>query len=192
MNIKLLMRTGLVLAAMALSHVAVPAAVAQTRELVVAQGIDTSGFDPHAHTTAAIEAIQIGRSRIKPKVAVLKPLSSATAANRTSSFGPNSSLESVYPISTNGNLRPQRAAHRSHAALSPPEPAQTPPPASNSSVSGQPTPLPITMGEGATFVHPARQTSTATVRAVPFPPRTFVPSHPNLSAPQHKNTPSPA
>lgn len=59
MNIKLLMRTGLVLAAMALSHVAVPAAVAQTRELVVAQGIDTSGFDPHAHTTAAIEAIHV-------------------------------------------------------------------------------------------------------------------------------------
>jgi peptide/nickel transport system substrate-binding protein len=35
------------------------AAVAQNRELVIAQAIDTPGFDPHGHSTGAVEAIHV-------------------------------------------------------------------------------------------------------------------------------------
>lgn len=60
MRLKRLIQSGLILAAsnLGMGIGAVPA-MAQERVLTIAQGIDTSGFDPHAHTTAAIEALHV-------------------------------------------------------------------------------------------------------------------------------------
>lgn len=54
-----MLRSGLALKGLAIALALTAPAMAQEREIVVAQGIDTSGFDPHAHTTAAIEAIHV-------------------------------------------------------------------------------------------------------------------------------------
>jgi peptide/nickel transport system substrate-binding protein len=52
------MKSGVALASIPYFGAMAPA-IAQAKELVIAQGIDTSGFDPHSHTTAAIEAIHV-------------------------------------------------------------------------------------------------------------------------------------
>ncbi|WP_102958158.1 ABC transporter substrate-binding protein [Mangrovicella endophytica] len=59
MSIRQMLRAGLVAGCAAMALAFAGPAYAQERELVIAQGIDTSGFDPHAHTTAAIEAIHV-------------------------------------------------------------------------------------------------------------------------------------
>ncbi|QOG08439.1 ABC transporter substrate-binding protein [Aureimonas sp. OT7] len=79
MSIARMLHSSFVLKSLATALALSTPAMAQERELVIAQGIDTSGFDPHAHTTAAIEAIHVnifdylvmrdGAGKLQPAIA---------------------------------------------------------------------------------------------------------------------------